>query len=106
MRTLFVPLVLLVAALMLTGVYAGDGKTKDLKGTITCAKCDLGKEAKCMTVVVVKEDKKDVVYYFDPESSKKFHSKVCTTPTEGTVTGTVMDQGEKKIVTVKDVKFK
>src|SRR4029077_4866661 len=35
------------------------GKEVTLKGTITCAKCDLAKEDSCMTVIVVKEKGKD-----------------------------------------------
>src|SRR5262249_2433884 len=49
------------------GIQAGGGKDKEvtLKGKITCAKCDLGVEKKCATVIVVKEGGKDVTYYFD-----------------------------------------
>src|SRR3712207_8763043 len=58
-------------------------KQKTLKGTITCAKCDLGQEDSCMTVIKVKEGGKDVVYYFDKASGKKHHGKICKTPREG-----------------------
>jgi len=95
------------AALALTGAYAGDKDTKvTLKGTITCAKCDLGKEATCMTVIVAKDkDKKDVTYYFDPASSKKHHSKICTEAMAGTVEGVVKTDGDKKIITPSKVTF-
>ena len=81
------------------------GKEKTLKGTITCAKCDLKETDKCQTVIKVKQGGKDVVYYFDPAGHKKHHGKICNTPMEGTVTGTVGTQGDKKVITVKSVKF-
>jgi hypothetical protein len=105
MRLLPVSILLIAfAAVAFTGAYAGDAKVT-LKGTITCAKCDLSKEAKCMTVIVAKEKDKDVVYYFDPASSKKYHSKVCTEAMAGTVEGTVKTEGEKKVVTPSKVTF-
>jgi hypothetical protein len=86
------------------GTRAEDKKeeTKKLEGTITCAKCDLGQEKTCMTVIKV--DK--AVYYFDKDSSKKYHKDVCTTPKEGTVTGTVTKDGDKNVITVKSLEYK
>lgn len=80
---------------------------KVVKGKITCAKCDLGKEDKCMTVIVAKEDGKDVIYYFDEKSGKASHGKICKTPMDGQVTGAVEKKGDKLIITpAKDgVKF-
>jgi hypothetical protein len=108
MRVLFASVVLVgVAGLILGGAQAGDKDKKDekavtLKGTITCAKCDLGKETTCMTVIVAKDkDKKDVTYYFDKDASKKFHGKICTEAKAGSVEGVVSTKDEKKIITVK-----
>ncbi len=81
------------------------GKERTLKGTITCAKCDLKETDKCMTVIKVSKGGKDRVYYFDPASHKKLHGKICTSPKEGEVTGTVSKKGDKMMVKVKDVKF-
>jgi hypothetical protein len=100
--TLFA-VVLAVGAFVATAQARDDNKT--LKGTITCAKCDLGKETKCATVIKVKEGDSDVVYYFDPAGDKKYHSKICKTPTEGTVTGKVSEKGGKHWVTVTKVDF-
>lgn len=108
MRKLLGSMLLLTAlALLLGGAQAGDKDGKVvLKGTITCAKCDLGKEATCMTVIVAKnKDNKEVVYYFDPTTSKKYHAKVCTESMPGTVEGTVKTEGDKKIVTPTKVTF-
>src|SRR5262245_38639840 len=96
----------------LVAVLQADDKDKEtkekvLKGTITCAKCDLQLEKKCATVIKVKgKDDKDVVYYFDEKAGKKNHKAICTTPKEGTVTGKVSKEGEKRIVTVSKVEFK
>jgi len=59
----------------LAGVAGADEKKKEvtLEGKITCAKCDLGVEKKCATVIVAKEDGKDVTYYFDAKGDKANH---------------------------------
>lgn len=112
MRTILASMVLMAAVVLLAGgIDAGEkakkeGKEVVLKGTITCGKCDLKQDKACATVIVVKKDTKETVYYFDPAGHKKHHSVVCTESKEGSVTGTVKTEGEKKIITVKEVKFK
>jgi hypothetical protein len=86
-----------------TRSYAED---KTLKGTVTCAKCDLGIEKACATVIKVKEGDKDVIYYFDKESDKKYHKNICQTPKEGTVTGAVSKDGDKMVIKVTKVEYK
>jgi len=97
----------LVAVFALSAVAraADAGKEVTLKGTITCAKCDLGVADKCATVIKVKEGDKDVVYYLDDTSGKKNHGKICKTPTQGSVTGTVSEKGDKKVITASKVSF-
>jgi len=82
-----------------------EGKEVTLKGTITCAKCDLKKAKACHTVIKVKEAGKDVVYWFDTAGSKKYHKNICTEAKEGSVTGTVETKDGKKWITPSDVKF-
>lgn len=82
-----------------------DDKATTLKGTITCAKCDLGKEAKCTTVIVVKEDGKDVIYYLDEKSGKANHKTICQAGKPGSVTGKVSEKDGKKIITASKVSF-
>jgi hypothetical protein len=110
MRSIFASVVLLFVAtlFLLGGAQAGEKKDekKTLEGRVTCAKCELAKETKCMTVIVTKEGDKEVVYYFDPTASKKYHSAICTEAKEGKVTGTVSKQGDKNIVTVDKVDYK
>ena len=100
-------LMLAVAIVFLGGVQGGEkDKAVTLKGTITCAKCDLAKETTCMTVIVAKDkDKKDVTYYFDTAGSKKYHKTVCTEAKPGSATGVVTTAGDKKTITVTEVKF-
>lgn len=95
-----------------TVATAADEKKKDdkkavtLKGKITCAKCDLGKEDKCAVVIVVKEDGKDVIYYFDAKGHAANHTKganVCKEGKAGSVTGTVSEKDGKKVITVSKV---
>lgn len=97
-------LILGLALIFVAGVLAADEVT--LKGTITCAKCDLKVQKKCATVIKVKEKDKDVVYYFDADAHKKNHGQICTTPKEGSVTGVKSKEGEKNIVKVSKIEFK
>jgi hypothetical protein len=92
----------LLLALVGSPAVAKDDKEETLKGTITCAKCDLKLADKCHTVIKVG----DKVYYFDEKSSKDNHKKICTEPKEGTVVGTVKKDGDKLIVTPSKVEFK
>src|SRR5260221_8406468 len=83
-------------------------KAVTLKGKITCAKCDLGKEDKCAVVVVVKDDGKDVIYYFDAKGHAANHTKganVCKEGKMGAVTGTVAEKDGKKVITVTKVEL-
>jgi hypothetical protein len=99
----------LVVALV-AGLRAEDKNAKKvtLEGTITCAKCDLKVEGQkaCHTVIKVKEDDKDVVYYFDKDSSKKYHEPICKEAKEGKVTGTVSEKDGKKYVKVSKLDWK
>jgi hypothetical protein len=95
----------LAVALVVAARVSADDKEVTLKGTITCAKCDLKVEKKCHTVIKVSEDGKDVVYYLDDDSAKKNHKKICTSPAKGTVTGKVSEKDGKKIVTASKVEF-
>ncbi|HMF11565.1 MAG TPA: DUF6370 family protein [Gemmataceae bacterium] len=105
MRRLSIALGFVVATCLVVVARAEEGKEETLKGTITCAKCDLKKEKQCTTVIVVKKDDKDTIYYFDKESGKKHHKAICTEAKKGTVKGTVKKEDDKMVVTVKDLKF-
>ena len=100
----------LALALALTAglVGADDKKEKVVEGVVCCAKCELGKEPKCATVVQVKEDGKDVVYYFDADSNKKFpHSKYCKGTHEAKVTiAKVEEKDGKKVATITKIEEK
>jgi hypothetical protein len=110
MRVVLAILMIFGAGLALTATQAGektDKKEVTLKGRITCAKCDLGVETDCMTVIVYKDkkDNKDITVYFDKESNKKHHASICTDAKKGTVTGIVKDDDKKKTIAVKTLKF-
>ena len=79
-------------------------KEVTLKGTLTCAKCDLKKESKCMTVLVVKDGDKETIYYLDDKAGKDNHKKICTeAKSDISVTGTVEDKDGKKTITVSKI---
>jgi hypothetical protein len=111
----------LILALGLVAFWGGaeggeKGKEVKLTGTVTCAKCDyatvkaadpeLKKPTACQTVIIAKEKGKDVVYYFDSASHKKYHDPVCRGAKEGTVNGTCVLKDGKRVVTATEVKLK
>lgn len=89
-----------------TMTSVAEEKEVTLEGKITCGKCDLKVDKACATVIVVKQDGKDVVYYFDPKSHKEHHKTICTEPTDGKVVGVVSKKDDKQIITVSKVEFK
>lgn len=109
MRVLLAMLMVFGGALALATSQAGekkdDKKEVTLKGKICCAKCELGVETECMTVIVTKKDKKDVTVYLDGPSNKKYHGQICSEAKNGSITGTVKDDGKKKVISVKTLKF-
>jgi hypothetical protein len=107
-----IPAFALVCAGLLIAAATNSGQEKEkkdtvLKGKITCAKCDLGISDDCATVIVVKdkEAKKDITYYFDKKGHGKYHDDICTAAKNGTVTGTLKDDGKKKVITVKKLDY-
>jgi hypothetical protein len=109
MRVLLAILMVVGSCVALTGIQAGekkdDKKEVTLKGKICCAKCELGVETECMTVVVTKKDNKDITVYFDKAADKKNHASICSDAKNGSVTGTVATKDKKAVITVKTLKF-
>ncbi len=91
----------------MTSINAQEKKAEKevtIKGSITCAKCDLNLTSSCMTVI--KDG--DKVYYFDKAAHKKYHADTCQAAKNGTVTGIVgKDAKDKKklTITVKELKY-
>jgi len=83
-----------------------EAKEKVVKGTICCAKCELKKSDKCETVIKAKEGDKEVIYYFDAASHKKFHADICQEAKEGSVTGAVKKEGDKWWIAATKVEYK
>ena len=105
MKKMWSMLAVLALLFAFTVTAQAEDKKVTLKGTICCAKCELKVEKTCMTVIKVKKNDKDVVYYFDKDSGKKHHKAICTEPKEGEVTGTVSKKDDKMIITVEKLKF-
>src|SRR2546422_3841902 len=93
-------LALFVAGALVLGLRADDKKEVTLKGTILCAKCALKEAKRCTTAIQLKEDGKDLTYYFDDMGMKEeYHEAVCGGERkEGTVIGVVSaKEGQKWI---------
>ncbi len=95
----------LVIAFLGSATAQEGGKEVTLKGKITCAKCDLGVEKKCATVIQVTKGDKETLFYFDKASNSKYHKDTCQSAKNGTVTGKVTKDGDKRIIAVESLKY-
>jgi hypothetical protein len=88
------------------GARAED-KEVTLKGEIMCAKCELKEAKSCQTAIKVKQNGKEVTYYFkDKGTREEYHEPVCGGGRkEGTVIGKVSEEGGKKYITPKKVEY-
>ena len=76
------------------------GKEATLKGTLTCAKCDLKEAEKCQTVLVVKEGDHKGTYNVAGAKAPK-HGEICKSAKENvSLTGAVSEKEGKKTITV------
>jgi hypothetical protein len=105
MRSLVI-IVCFICALMLVSPVVSQDKQVTLAGKVTCAHCDLKVGTECATVIVVKENNKDVVYYLDEKSHKANHEAICSGAKEGSVTGTISQKEGKQVITASKVELK
>ena len=99
-------LMLAIVCVLVAGVQASD-KVVTLKGEVVCAKCELKETAKCTTAIQVKENGKEVTYYFKDKGAKEeYHEAVCGGGRQtATVTGTVTEKDGKKWITPSSVQY-
>ena len=111
MKRLAAAFVVVVAGALVMGSSSPaqdkEEKEETRKGKITCPKCELKLkgQTKCATVLVIKKDKKDVIYWFDAAGHKKYHGDICEEGKKGSVTGVFTKKGEKHLVKVKSVTY-
>lgn len=106
MKTLTSSLISATLAVLASSAFAADeakDKTVTLEGSATCAKCDLGTEDKCATVLQVKDGDKTETYYVTGEPEKEFHKKVCKTAKDAKATGKVTEKDGKKMLEVSSI---
>jgi len=76
-------------------------KEVTLKGTLTCAKCDLKEADKCQTVLVVKDGDMKGEYLVAAGGKAPKHGEICKAAKENvSLTGTVTEKDGKKTITV------
>jgi hypothetical protein len=81
------------------------GKEVTLTGTLGCAKCAFKEAKACQNVLKVKEGGKEVSYTLAKNAvSEENHEAVCSGTKPATVTGTVSEEGGKKILTASAIK--
>jgi hypothetical protein len=92
----------------LVGLLAIPAFAADKEVTITgegkCAKCALHEADKCQNVIQTEENGKTVTYYLaQNDTSKDFHENLCKKSEKVTATGTVKEEGGKKVLTVSKI---
>jgi hypothetical protein len=88
-----------VARKIEVGDLKGEGEEKLLKGEGLCGKCELGETKTCQNVV-------RVTYYVEANDvAKSFHKNVCTTKAKVKATGTIKDEGGKKVFTASKIEL-
>lgn len=98
----------LSAALAAFVSAAEESKTKSvtLEGSATCAKCDLGTEKDCTSVLQVKEGEKTTTYYLSGKADKEWHKNICKGAKDVKMTGTVSEKDGKKTFDVTAIEMK
>ena len=101
---------LLLLALATPSLPAAEAKAKGEKLTITgegkCGKCALKETEKCQNVIEAKEDGKKVTYYLAKnEVSDNFHDNICKEAKKVKATGTVKEEGGKKVLTATKIEL-
>jgi hypothetical protein len=80
-------------------------KTVTLSGQIGCGHCALNVTKSCADVIRVKEDGKDVIYFFADDPSRKHDTAMCDSVRDGKVTGVVSEKNGKKTIKVSKVEL-
>jgi type 1 fimbria pilin len=97
----------LLACALVFAAAARAADTVTINGEAMCAKCELGLQDHCQTVVQVKEGDKTVNYFVAANDvAKAFHPKVCTGTAMVTATGTVETVDGKRILTATSIEIK
>ena len=93
--------VALTAGLVSNALAESKGKTITLSGKGCCAKCCLKEAETCQNVLTVEKDGKKTKYYLvQNDVSKGFHSQICETVKNITVTGEATTKDGKKSIEV------
>lgn len=93
----------LIMGLSAAGAAEEKAPAVTLKGTATCAKCDLKVKDECASVLQVKDGDKTVTYYLDGLADSEWHKKICMGAKSATLTGTVSEKDGMKMLKVTKV---
>lgn len=80
-------------------------KAVTMEGTATCAKCDLGTEKECTTVLQVKEGDQTMTYCLTGKADKEWHKHICKGAKPVKVTGTVTEKDGKKVLDATEIEI-
>ena len=95
----------LLTAGFVSPVFAGD-KEVTITGTGKCAKCALHETEKCQNAIQTEEHGKAVTYYLaDNKVSQDFHENLCKESKKVSATGSVKEEGGKKVLTASKIEL-
>lgn len=107
MKTITTSVLSTALAAFVSTAFAADEAKKEvtLAGSATCAKCDLGTEKECASVLQVKEGDKTTTYYLSGKADKEWHKNVCKGAKDVKMTGTVSEKDGKKTLDVTKIEM-
>jgi capsid protein len=95
--------VLIAATALLGLVVSANAKDATVRGLGVCAKCELGETSTCQNAIVVEKDGKKTTYYLEHnDTSKGYHSNVCSKTTKTIAYGDLKEvEGKAVLVAAK-----
>lgn len=96
MKTIATTILSAALAAFVSAAEETKDKSVTLSGSATCAKCDLGKEKDCTSVLLVKEGSKTTTYYLGGKADKEWHKNICKGAKDVKMTGTIGTKDGKK----------
>lgn len=96
MKTIVTTILSISFAVIASAADEAKDKSVTLEGSATCAKCDLGKEKDCTSVLLVKEGNKTTTYYLGGKADKEWHKNICKGAKDVKMTGTIGTKDGKK----------
>lgn len=95
---------LITASALLGLTLSVSAKDATIRGMGVCAKCELGETSSCQNAIQVEKDGKTTTYYLEQnDTSKGYHSNVCSKTTKTIAYGELKEESGKAILVAKKI---